>query len=217
MSPQFVERGLGKVLKKNGYTKAGYKFVGWFTDNTFATAWNFNNDTITEPKEIYAKWELQKYSITYEVNGGIFESGYKVITEREYGKEVTLPTADNIAKYGFTFAGWYEDDTFTKSAGTKIAGDVTKDVVLYASWTKNENTFIITFNSNYDGQTVEQAFVLGENTDFKTDIFTRTGYTFLRWKDTMGNVYINTNQLTGNIVLYAEWQENPKPKPTLSL
>lgn len=204
----------GKVATKPIDPSAtGYKFIDWYTDDTFKTVYDFAT-AVSEPKMIYAKWELQKYSITYEVNGGIFESGYKVITEREYGKEVTLPTADNIAKYGFTFAGWYEDDTFTKSAGTKIAGDVTKDVVLYASWTKNANTFIITFNSNYDGQTFEQAFVLGENTDFKTDIFTRTGYTFLRWKDTMGNVYINTNQLTGNIVLYAEWQENPKPSPT---
>ena len=203
----------GKVATKPiDPTATGYKFINWYISDTFETVYDFAS-AVSENKTIYAKWELQKYTITYEVNGGVFEPEYKLITEREYGKEVLLPTATDITKHGYTFAGWYEDDTFIKSAGTKIDSDVSKDVTLYANWTKNANTFIITFDSNYDGKTVEQAFVLDESVELKTNIFTRTGYTFIRWKDAKGNVYTNANQLTGDAVLYAEWKENSKPSP----
>lgn len=38
-------------------TKEGYKFAGWYTENTYETQWNFEEDIATENMTLYAKWE----------------------------------------------------------------------------------------------------------------------------------------------------------------
>ena len=35
--------------------------------------------------------------------------------------------------------------------------------MLFARWTKDNNTRIITLNDNYSGNTAEQAYIVGEN------------------------------------------------------
>ena len=209
---QYVVNGR-KVTKPTDPSSTGYKFVAWYTDDTFATVWNFTSDTVTATKKLYAKWELQKYNIIYMRNDGVWASTFIPITEREYGTAVTLPTDADISKTGYTFAGWFENSDFTGPI-TSIAANYSDHKTVYASWTKLDTTRIITFNDNYSGATAEQAFTLGDTTDIRTNVFTRQGYTFIRWKDISGNVYLNTNQLTGDIVLYAEWQKNPTPAPT---
>ena len=37
-------------------TKEGYEFTGWFADEAFTDAWNFETDKVTESKTLYAKW-----------------------------------------------------------------------------------------------------------------------------------------------------------------
>ena len=46
-------------------TRPGYTFGGWYRDSGLTTAWDFENDTITGPTTIYAKWtEKNAVSIT---------------------------------------------------------------------------------------------------------------------------------------------------------
>lgn len=40
-------------------TRTGYKLIGWFTDSSFANAWNFD-DNATEDMTLYAKWEKEE-------------------------------------------------------------------------------------------------------------------------------------------------------------
>ena len=201
----------GNVATKPADPSAvGYKFIGWFTDNTFASTYNYST-VITGVKTIYGKWELQKYSITYILNSATWVDESTIVKEREYGIPVTLPVAADMTRYGYVFNGWYENERFEGSQVLNIAGNVAEDKTFYARWSPDVNTRIITFNDNYSGATGEQAFILGEDTSIRTNVFTRAGYTFLRWKDISGNVYSSTNQLTGDIVLYAEWQKNPTP------
>lgn len=46
-------------------TKAGYKFLGWYTDSTFTTKFT---DTVygTETVNLFAKWQLGKYNESFE-------------------------------------------------------------------------------------------------------------------------------------------------------
>ncbi len=201
------------VTKPTNPTATGYKFVGWYTDDTFGTVWNFENDVVTEPKTIYGKWELQKYTITYIRNDGEWATGFEPIVERLYGALVTLPTSAEISKYGYEFVGWFENSDFTNQI-SEIASNFADNKTVYASWTRLATTKIITFNDGYSGATAEQAFVVGDNNEIRTNVFARPGYTFIRWKDIAGNVYFNTSQLTDDITFYAEWQQNPAINPT---
>ena len=49
----------GLINKPKDPTREGYTFGGWYTDNTFATEWNFDNDKMpAKDITLYAKWIL---------------------------------------------------------------------------------------------------------------------------------------------------------------
>ncbi|WP_234405586.1 InlB B-repeat-containing protein [Paenibacillus sp. IHBB 10380] len=37
-------------------TRNGYKFGGWYTDESYTTAWNFDTHVVTDNTVLYAKW-----------------------------------------------------------------------------------------------------------------------------------------------------------------
>ena len=49
----------GKVTKPADPTKGTDTFLGWFTDNTYATEWDFDNDVVTGAMTLVAKWEVE--------------------------------------------------------------------------------------------------------------------------------------------------------------
>ncbi len=46
------------IIAPTAPTKEGHTFEGWYTDTTFETAWNFDNDTVTDNMTLYAKWGI---------------------------------------------------------------------------------------------------------------------------------------------------------------
>lgn len=44
------------VAEPEAPTRDGYDFGGWYTDETLATAWNFDSDRVTDSMTLYAKW-----------------------------------------------------------------------------------------------------------------------------------------------------------------
>lgn len=46
----------GLVNEPQAPTKEGFIFDGWFTDETFKTKWDFENDKVNENITLYAKW-----------------------------------------------------------------------------------------------------------------------------------------------------------------
>ena len=105
--------------------KTGYTFDGW--DASF--------DAVTADLTVNAKWKANKYTVSYNVNGGKkLKTKSKSVT---YGKTYGKLAAPQRA--GYTFAGWYTAKTKgTKiTAGSKVA--ITKKTTLYARWSKVTN------------------------------------------------------------------------------
>ena len=116
-----------KLNEPTVQTKEGYRFGGWYYDNSGSEAkWNFGTDTVTRAMTLTAKW-VQTYTVTFDTNGG---SEVDPVTV-DAGSTVTKP-ADPM-KSGHNFGGWYKDSTL--QTPWDFADDtVTADTTLYAKW-----------------------------------------------------------------------------------
>ncbi len=56
-------------------TKAGYKFAGWYKEDTFVNEWDFDTDTVTADTTLYAKWDLPAEKTQLSLN---FHTGLKI-------------------------------------------------------------------------------------------------------------------------------------------
>jgi uncharacterized repeat protein (TIGR02543 family) len=112
-------------------SKTGYTFDNWYKDSGFSTLWNFNTDTVTTNTTIYAKFNINKYTVTFFSNGG---SNVSPITEVVYNTTISAPPAPTKTVVGYgSFVGWYSNYDLTTPFvfdSTPITGNIT----LYAKW-----------------------------------------------------------------------------------
>lgn len=131
---QLVPSGGTATEPTTAPTYTGHRFDGWYSDSSFAegSKWTFATSTVTAATTLYAKWTASTYKVTLETNGGTVNNGN--VTEYTYGEGATLPTAENVTREGYAFAGWYEDSAFTGNAVTAINATETGDKTYYAKW-----------------------------------------------------------------------------------
>ena len=155
----------GKYTHLPTTTRTGYTFDGWYDGSTKVTA-----DTvvkITADQTLTARWTANKYTVTFDANGG---SACEDITVTYGGKYPTLPAP---TKEGYTFEGWFDGETQVKSGD---AVTITGNQTLTAHW--SINTYTITYQ--VDGQTVKTESVT-YGAEIPTYIYTKTGYDVSAW------------------------------------
>lgn len=118
----------GKVTKPADPTREGYRFDGWYREAACENAWNFDAGTVTGDMTLYAGWLPDRYTVTFDPNGGTL-SGPGTALTGEQGT-VTFPTAP--ARDGYTFDGWYRLAEGGEQATESTR--FTEDTILYAHW-----------------------------------------------------------------------------------
>ncbi len=105
-------------------TKENHSFLGWYYDSGFTNE-AVADDPLTTDVILYAKWELNTYTITYNSNGGTSVSQATGVT--------TLPsTLPTPTKSGYTFVAWYYESNFQTRA--KAGDTIEANTTLYAKW-----------------------------------------------------------------------------------
>ncbi len=221
INSQNIKEGSGVDYPWKSLTKVGYTFKGWYTAATGGSLWTFasNNGSTQDPigqvnsssyskvsanTTLYAHWEVNKYNLTYDLNGGTYKSGESNPSSYTYG--------DTIAKFaeperaGYTFGGWYSDAALTNRV-TNVSSTTLGDIKLYAKW--NVNTYQITYVSDVTDYSNSNptSFVYGSSTITLTPA-TKSGYLFLGWFDTDGKAVttIDTTK-AADVVVVSKWQE----------
>jgi uncharacterized repeat protein (TIGR02543 family) len=115
------------LTKPEDPTKAGYRFVDWYTEDTFQSTFDFANTPVTEDMTLYAQWELV-YTVSFDTNGGNDVSPLIVTS----GQTISAPT--DPVKDGFVFKGWYTDNGTFENAFDFDSTVITADITLYAYW-----------------------------------------------------------------------------------
>ena len=115
--------GVGAALPTD-VTRTGYTFKGWY-DNEGLTGDPVTaiGNTETGNKEYWAKWEINQYTITYDLAGGTAEGN-----PNTYTIETGAFTLKNPTKSGYTFTGW---------SGTGLDGENNMTVTIPTGSTGN--------------------------------------------------------------------------------
>lgn len=130
--------------------RAGYKFLGWFSDSQFENKVD-NEFRIRNSFELYAKWEENGgdieedvITITLVLNGGILSFDKITAVIGEY-PDLPTPIKDNSE-----FTGWYLDEDITT---IYIKDIVNGAFILYAGWKENVADEKFTAVVSADGKT----------------------------------------------------------------
>ena len=161
-------------------TRKGYTFKGW--DKEIPETMPAENITVT------AQWEINRYTITFDTNGG---SEIAPITQ-DYGTEITAP--DNPTREGYTFIGWDRDIPEIMPA---------ENITVTAQWEINRYTITFDTAGGSDIAPITQDY--GTNITAPADP-TREGYTFIGWDKA-----IPTTMPAENITVTAQWKDSEKP------
>ena len=196
VDPQVVEYGL-YAQKPADPTLEGFTFKYWYLDDE-NEAYDFENTPVTADITLTAKWEINKYTVTFDSYGGSKVDPQVV----EYGLYAQKPADPTLE--GFTFKYWYLDDE--NEAYDFENTPVTADITLTAKW--NINKYTVAFNT--DGgtpvppaQEVEYGLTATEPAAPE-----KTGYTFDGWY--LGDEkYDFSAAVEQNITLTAKWHITP--------
>ena len=158
-----------KVKEPEAPTQTGYTFAGWYSDANFNTPWNFDTNTVSGNMTLYAKWNINQYTVTFNTNGGSDVDFLSV----DYGDTVTKPA--DPTRDGYTFAGWYSDESLA-TAWNFETDTVSKDTTLYAKWTEIP-TYTVTVAASSHGSVTVNPTSAAAGEMVTLTIAQETGYT----------------------------------------
>ena len=127
------------VPTKTGYT-CGY------SDTADGSIKYTTNITVNDNKTIYVKCNANKYTISFDSDGGTNVQAKEVTYDSKVG------TLESPTKVGYNFVGWYLDtESYTSETVYKNASNIT----LKAKWTEATNT---KYTVNYYLQTLDKKY-----------------------------------------------------------
>ena len=174
------------TLKGKLFTRTGHTQVGWATVDGGEKVYGLDAVyTQNEALTLYPVWNTNKYTITFDTNGG---SEIAPITQ-DYGTAITAPA--DPTREGYTFIGWDKAIPATMPA---------ENVTVTAQWEINRYT--VTFD------TAGGSEIAPITQDYGTAIAapadpTREGYTFIGW-----DREIPATMPAENVTLTAQWEIN---------
>lgn len=156
---QFADKDITiPTLERRGYT-----FLGWYTDITLTKQF----DSLKMPFQditLYASWQINDYTITFNSNGGSEIAPMKLAAFAD--NDIPLPV-----KEGYSFLGWFSNVELTN--GVYTTESLAEDVTLYAKWIDNDLT--VTFADKNLEQAIKENLGI-DNLVYNRPIFKEEAY-----------------------------------------
>ena len=183
-----------EALNANAFTKTGYTFIGWNTNKEATTA--LYNDlevvgnlasTTNEEIRLYAIWQVNTYTITFNLNGGNVVNDIADIN-LNYGQTATL-NVEEPTRTGYIFGGWsYNGNTYNNYDELSNLTDINNAIIEFvAIW--NSITYQVQF---VDDESKVETIDLTYDKYYQIDITnpSKVGYNFTHWSDEDNNQYV---------------------------
>jgi uncharacterized repeat protein (TIGR02543 family) len=193
--------GTELTLTTNGFQREGYTFTGW-TTNADGTGDSFENEakaTFDEDVTLYAKWEINKYTIKF-VNDDDSELQSVTVNHGEMPEYTgETPVKQATAQYTYTFDGW-----------TPEIVAATGDATYTAKYTSTTNKYTVKFLGEDGTELKSEEMEYGTSIEApetpskqNTDQYS---YVFDGWYN--GDVKLGENDVvTGDVTYQAKFTE----------
>ena len=214
MSRQIITSG-GVVTVPVPFPVRENRYVdGWYRDAVFnhesekwelKNVWNFA-DPVVNDMTLYANWVEKENPVhlivTFIAEGGIPAMSHQFV---EPNGKITAPIPFP-AKENYYISGWYNDPAYS-SQPWDFDDEVTDHTILYAKWTKvPDNQFMITFIAE-GGIPAMYSQPISKNLPvaMPDPAPTRDGHVLNGWFTEKGTHWVFSENVTGDMTLYADW------------
>ena len=189
----FTAPASGGLTRPDG--DAGSFFM-WLGSNGkfYASGGNVPADVTT----LTVQWTAPTYAVTLHTNGGTINNGN--VTEYTYGVGATLPT--DVTRTGYTFKGWYGNESLTGSPVTAIGDTETGNKEYWAKWEINQYTVTVKPENGEADITITQDY----GTRITAPTLTREGYQFNGWDKAFP-----TTMPAEDLTITAQWRDIAVP------
>lgn len=107
----------------------GYRIV-LYQEESYENLYESNSMPV---QNLFGRYEVNEYKITFELNGGVSEDPLEIVYE--YGETIEEP--NEPTKEGHTFKGWYKDAALTVPMDFTDFIMPAEHLTVYADWTVN--------------------------------------------------------------------------------
>ncbi|MBN1578552.1 MAG: InlB B-repeat-containing protein, partial [Chitinispirillaceae bacterium] len=180
----------------------GYTFEGWYEDDGCTNPWDFGSETVTGDDTLYVKWDIKRYTVVFNSQGGIPDTTIQVV---KHGNKVTKPA--DPTKPDSNFVGWF------KEAGCVNSWDFNNDSVvanmtLYGKWEIKQYTVV--FNSQGgDPDTTMQVINYGNKAAAPDPEPTKLDSNCVGWfkeAECVNQWDFDNDSVVANMTLYGKWK-----------
>ena len=200
------------------FTKPGYRFVGWKTEDgtLLKNKQSVKNLALEGEVTLTAQWQCIEYKITYKNVTAMEAIGCPAAYTVE--DRVMLPWLEADVRPGCTFEGWYTDAYYKKPFEDFDAGR-TGNLTIYAKWSGTAKTYQVSFDKNDPSATGSMRamtnLIPGREYTLTANAFSLRGYTFSGWEtenariDTLMNRQKFSSLAQDNaseVTLKAQWE-----------
>lgn len=178
-------------------TRVHYTFGGWFEDGKLV-------ETIDALRlcdiKLVAEWIADKYTITYNLNGG--ECNDALVTEYTVeSADITLPI---LTKKGYAFCGWYDNAAFDDKSLNNIPSGSCGNINLYAKFSVVEYTISYDLQGGVNSISNPTKYTI-EDQNIVLSAPSRECYTFDGWFENGTKVESVEVARCENVNLAAKW------------
>ncbi|MBM6939815.1 InlB B-repeat-containing protein, partial [Pseudoflavonifractor phocaeensis] len=207
--------------------KEGYTFTGWYTDEACTEAYDFETP-VTGDLTLYAGWEENEPEVV-AVTGVSLDAAELALTEGDSANLTATVEPENATDKSVTWTSSDEgvatvaDGKVTAVAVgeaeitvTTVDGGFTATCVVTVS-EKPADSFTVTFVS--DGETYQSVNVTSGEAVSEPAAPAKEGYTFTGWytDEACTEAYDFETPVTGDVTLYAGWEENVPETPVYTV
>ena len=196
----------GKLIETDKLTiptVEGYTFDGWYTNDTHTTEFDFTKP-ITGDTTIYAKWTANDYYVSFVTEHG------DAPTSQNVPYNGTADDPGTLTEEGYTFDGWYTDDTYTTKFD--FTQPIKRNTTVYAKWTAND--YYVSFITEHGDAPASQNVTYNGTADDPGKL-SAEGYTFIGWyaDEAHKTKFDFSTRITGDTKVYAKWEKNAPVLP----